>query len=1357
MQNNLSFIQKLIFLTIFLMVAKSGAQNLKFEHYNDNDGLSHNSVRQIIQDKKGFLWLGTFSGLNRFDGYEFKPYLSTSPDKNKLANDDITVLKLDSNSNELWIGTRKGLTRLELDTQTFTTFFDNKNTPNSLPDEEIRSIHIDKFKRIWVGTKSAGLYIFYAKENRFSKVELEGFEYIKEIFEDKNGNIWVGSYGAASIAKIELSNSGEISEISNYTLTIPNSSAINPYINFIYEDHKSNLFVGTREGLYKFDADTNIFSNLYIENEQLRDNLGPYFISVARAPDGGYWVGTLGGLLVCNQLEDIAKGNFKWYYSELSDNTSLNDNLIYALYFDNSGVLWIGTDDGLDKYDPYENQFKINKDISKYIDYKAPRIRGFTKTYDDKVIVATRNHGLFLYQENTIIPLHNNNSDIASIFSIDGKIIYCGLWNGSVLIYNYLNNTSIVKDVGLKKFPILSFMEDDNNNLVVCSRGDGVLFLNPNTLLPSENRDSILPNSYVNKVIMDADNNLWFATENGLVKYDTKLKSSKHFIQDINSSMGLPHNNVSDVISNNGLIWASTRLGLSVYNETKDSFDKVTKPAEIAGKWVTDMVLDSQGGLWLNINNNSIAKYNSINETANVYNVNSGNRLDIFSSSGFYSFNKSKIFLAGKNGIIYFSPLTIRENKWSPEPVITEFKVQNKGVLPQLKVNGQIPFSSDINYGKNVELSYGNRNFSIQFSTPSFTNENLNKFQYKLEGFDENWIETTSSSRAIQYTNLYAKNYIFKLKASNSGGIWSKISSYNIKVKPTFWFSYKGLALILFILGGLIYFGRRQIRLRLKLKKELLLEKVMRERDENLNNEKLRLFTNISHELRTPLTLILGPVKQLLDQDNANTYAKSKVELIYQNANRLLRLVNQILDFRRAETGELKLKVSKVRISSDTRDIFNSFVELSQTKNINFNLNVEDEIGECWIDTDKYNKILYNLLSNAMKFTKNYGNVDLFLGITKDEKRTLRIEVSDDGIGVPIESQEKIFSRFYQAKNSLENSTGTGIGLSLVKALVKIHKGNISLKSKPNDGSIFIIELPVYKKAYLKDEIFKSLPNITLQEKTAAIKPALYNSTAITKMNQVKINTDIKHRILLIDDNSELRRYVAEYLSAFYKVYEAENGKEGLEVCRKVKPILCVVDIMMPIMDGFKFIEELKEDENISNIAVLLLTALAENENKIKGYKIGVDGYLVKPFDPSLLKTRIDNIIKIRFDIKQRFSEEVETDVISLAHSKIDIELISKIKELVEKNINNSDLTSMFLCDELAMSSSKLYRKIKQLTDLSPNEFISTVRLKKSAMLLKSKNHNVSEVANMIGFNDPYYFSRCFKKQFGYPPSKLIK
>ncbi|WP_117882363.1 two-component regulator propeller domain-containing protein [Aureibaculum luteum] len=1346
--------KRFLFVFILAICTQSGAQDLKFEHYNDNDGLSHNSVRHIVQDGKGFLWLGTFSGLNRFDGYEFKTYLSNSNTKNELYNDDITVLKLDEESNNLWIGTRKGLTRLELETQTFTTFLPDINNPGTFPDEEIRSVYVDEFKRIWVGTKSAGLFLFFPDENRFEKVELPGYNYIKEIFEDKNGNIWVGSYDTASIAKLKLNSTGEITEVNNYTLSIPNSFAINPYINFIYEDDKSDIFVGTREGLYKHNKETNTFDNLYINNNKIRDNLGPYFLSVARAPDGRYWVGTLGGLLVCNQLEDIAKGDFQWHYSKLSDSTSLVDNLISALYFDSSGMLWIGTEDGLDKYDPFENQFKINKDISKYINNQAPRIRGFTKTFDDRIIVATRHHGLFISKENTFIPLYNDNIEIASIFSTNGKIFYCGLWNGKVLVYDYLKNSSKIIDIGFKYSAVLSFVEFDDNSLVVCSFGEGAIIINSKTLKPSANWDHLLKNYEINKVAIDTDKNLWFATENGIIKYDYRLKSIESFMQEPNSTAGLPHNNVSAIIiDDKGKIWASTRLGLSIYNKSKNSFIKVNEPNEITDKWITDFLIDSQSNLWLNMNNNTIAKFNTKNNTANIYHVNSGNRLDVFSSSGFYNFNYSKIFLGGKNGVINFSPSKMQENKWSPTPIITDFKVQNEEILPGHKINGQVPFQTDINYGKSIELNYSNRNFSIQFSVPSFTNERLNKFQYKLEGFDKDWIETTSNSRTVQYTNLYSNNYIFKVRASNSDGKWSETSSYNINILPSFWFSYKGITLLLSALFLMLYFGRKQIKSRLKLKQELLLEKVMRERDEKLNNEKLRFFTNISHELRTPLTLILGPVKQLLDQEGASSYAKSRVDLIYKNANRLLRLVNQILDFRRAETGELKLKVTKTEILSKTNDIFNSFLELSESKNINFNLNIEDEVGECWIDMDKYTKILYNLLSNAMKFTNNYGNVDLFLGITED-KKTLIIEVSDDGIGIPVESHEKVFSRFYQAKNSKENTTGTGIGLSLVQALVEIHKGEIQLESTPGSGSIFTIKLPVYKEAYENDEIYNFIPTGVEIEKPITIKLALLSDIDV---KQIKTNTDIKHKILIIDDNLELRKYVAEYLSSFYKVYQAENGKEGLEVCRKIKPVLCVVDVMMPIMDGFQFVEELKNDENISHTAVVLLTALAENENRIKGYKIGVDGYLVKPFDPSLLKTRIDNIIGIHFNLKQKFSGDVETDVITLAHSQIDIELISKIKVLVEQNMSNTGLTSGFLCNELAMSSSKLYRKIKQLTDLSPNEFIRTIRLKKSAVLLKTKNHNVSEVANMVGFNDPLYFSRCFKKQFGHSPSKLIK
>ncbi|WP_028375565.1 hybrid sensor histidine kinase/response regulator transcription factor [Leeuwenhoekiella sp. MAR_2009_132] len=1341
---------------IFLFVLTGiSAQNIKFEHYNDTYGLSHNSVRHIVQDDQGFLWLGTFGGLNRFDGYQFKSYLSTTEDSNRLQNDDITALELDADSHNLWIGTRKGLTLFQTDIQKFTTYLSDSSKSGSLPDEEIRAVLIDKNKRVWVGTKNAGLYLFDSENQIFKKIDLPDVSYVKEIFEDSQGNIWIGSFGKVGVAKITLNSVNAIQEITTYNLAIHNSTETNPYLNFIFENTQGELFAGTRKGLFKLDRSTNTFTDLYIEDETIRENLGPYILSIAKAPDGKYWLGTLGGLIVCDQLEDIQSGNFTWYYAILSDDTSLIDNLISALYFDASGVLWIGTEDGLDKYDPYENEFKLNKDISTFIDNQAPRIRGFAQTYTGDLIVATWHNGLFLYANNHIKPLQDFKENIASIYSDDGITFYCGLWNGDLLVYNYKDNTGKVVDIGFTNSALLSVLKYDANTLIAGSFGEGLRILDLETLQPKDDHGNLFSGYEIN-TIKKLENTLWIATETGVLTYDVSTQNTREYRHSKSENFELPQDNISDIYIDtlHNKIWAATRLGLSAYDKTTDRFKFVEEPKILKNKWITDIALDKRGNMWLNMNNNSIAKYDINTKTANIYNVMSGNRLDIFSSSGFYNFDDATIYLAGKDGVLYFSPYAITENTYAPKPIITEFKVQNKEILPGTTVNGQVPFEEDINHSRSVTLNYANRNFSIQFSTPTYTNERLNKFQYKLEGFDKDWIETTSDSRTVQYTNLYPRTYVFKLRAANSDGVWSETASYQIEILPSFWLSYKGVLLILLFVGILFYILRKQLKIRLALKQELLLEKVKREKDEKLNNDKLRFFTNISHELRTPLTLILGPVKQLLELDNTTDYARSRADLIYQNANRLLRLVNQILDFRRAETGELKLRVSKTEILVSTKNIFNSFIELAHSKNINLNLNIEKEHLMCWIDMDKYNKILYNLLSNAMKFTNTFGNVDLYLGFKDGNKKILVIEVSDDGIGIPVESQEKIFSRFYQAQNSKDNTTGTGIGLSLVKALVEIHKGEIRVSSNPDSGSVFTIELPVNKKAYKREEIFDYKPDPKSIEELVPIK---HLENTLTAVKSVPGNTNIKHKILVIDDNTELRNYIVEYLSGYYKVFEAENGKEGLEICRKEKPVLCVADVMMPVMDGFEFVEELKADANISHTAVVMLTALAENENRIKGYKIGVDGYLVKPFDPSLLKTRIDNIIKIHFDLKQKFSGEEEGDVLKLAHSQIDIDLISTIKEIIDTNINNPELTPGFLSDAMAMSSSKLYRKITQLTDLSPNEFIRTIRLKKSVQLLKTKNYNVSEVANLVGFNDPLYFSRCFKKQFGRSPSSLLK
>ncbi|MFI1742944.1 hybrid sensor histidine kinase/response regulator transcription factor [Thalassobellus sediminis] len=1327
------------------------SQNIKFEHYNDNSGLSHNSVRYISQDNNGFMWFGTFSGLNRFDGYQFKSYLSSFPGENKILNDDITALEYDKAFNNLWIGTRKGLTLFKSDTGVFKTFLNEKDNPNSLQDEEIRSLHVDEFKRIWVGTKTKGVYIFYPKQNRFEKVFIEGFEYVKEIYRDKKGNIWVGSFATASVAKITLDTKGEIVKIADYTLSIPNSEEKNPYINFIYEDDKFDMFVGTREGLYKLDNASNTFKNLYIEDDDIRGSLGPYFLTVVQGPNGKYWVGTLGGILECDQLEDINKGKYRWYYSILSDDTSLVDNLVYALYFDDSGVLWIGTEDGLDKYDPYENQFVLSKDISKYIGNQAPRIRGFSKTYDNKIITATRHNGLFISNQNGgFVPLYNNQKDIASIYSDDGKIFYCGLWNGKILVYNYVTNNSKEVDVGFEASAVFAFSKISDSTIMVGSFGEGAVMLNIESLKVQDAKSRLLPGFAINAIEKDQVDNLWFATQTGIVKYHGKSGIIETYKLVSNKVNGLVNDeDVSDVmVDNKGKVYVSTRTGLSYYEPQTNDFKYLTEPKELVGKWITDMVTDINGDLWLNINNNSVARLKNDLKDINIYQVNSGNRLDVFSSSGFYNDKDSNIYLGGKNGIIYFSPETIIENEWSPTPIITEFKIQNKEVLPGMEINGQVPLIKDLNFSKRVELDYKNRNFSLQFSAPSFSDTKLNKFEYMLEGFDKDWINASSNSRTIQYTNLFPGDYVFKVKASNSYGYWSEIESYQIKITSPFWLTPQAFILFTVVFILLFYFTRRELKNRSKLKQELLTEKVSRERDVKLNNEKLRFFTNISHELRTPLTLILGPSKQLIEESKgyATDYQKSRYNLIHDNANRLLNLVNQVLDFRKSQTGELNLKVSKTDIIPYTKNIFDSFKELAFNKHIqlNFNSDIPEIIG--WVDNDKLDKVLYNLLSNALKFTNKYGNVDLFVKLKDGVENMLVVEVSDNGIGIPLKSQEKIFTRFYQASNSKSHNTGSGIGLSLVKSLVELHKGIIKVESEPEKGSVFTVEIPIDRDSYQDNEVFE------YDFKQGKEEP-------LPKIEAKKViqSTELKQKILVVEDNIELRKYLVDYLSDYYKVYEADNGVNGLKICRKKKPILCVTDVMMPIMGGLEFCEELKNDEFISHIPVVMLTALSDNEDKVKGYGTGADGYLVKPFDPSLLKTVIENIIKSRLELKAKFSGEVESEVGLLTHSPIDEELMNKVTNLINENLSEVDFSTDFMCKELGVSASKLYRKIKELTDLAPNEFIRTMRLKKSAQLLKTKKYNVSEVTNLVGFNDPLYFSRCFKKQFGFPPSKLIK
>ncbi|MGQ1784642.1 hybrid sensor histidine kinase/response regulator transcription factor [Saccharicrinis sp. GN24d3] len=1314
------------------------SEELRFEHYNDEQGLFHNSIRAILQDSTGYIWLGTFGGVNRFNGYDFEGFSGEIDNPNYLQDDDITQLVIDDD-HDLWIGTSNGLTKYHIPTSTFTTFHPGSSN-DQLVGNKIRSLCIDDQNRIWIGTKENGICYYNQRKDIFVPVKIEGVQYVRSIIQTQDKTIWVGTFKQGVYA-FQLDENDDVKNLKHYNLNVTlNRGSIDPDVFFIYEDHKFDVFAGTREGLFKKNKFKDEFEPL------VQKNTSPdFFRCITQGPNGRYWLGTLNGLLVCDLLEDISINKFERHLNDLSNPVSLVNNYVTSLFFDKSGVLWIGTENGLDKYDPFRNQFKSIRSQNFAKDLSLD-VSSYGKTCDNHLLIGTHSNGLWLLKNKALIQVSSKEKRVASIYSPDGIEFYCGLWDGKVLKYDYLTSGKEIIDVGIDDSPVFSMLKISSSKLIIGSHFKGVVEYD----LLSKKHVTIKPDVInlqgINKIIQDDSGIIWFATPFGAFRYKRDSNELKNYAYIEGSNIGLSNSEIKDVIiDDEGKLWAATRRGLNYYDPEIDDFVKMDQPAELKDIWITDMAVDSLGKIWLNINYNQIASFNPWNKELKFFLVKTGMRSTIYNKRGFLYFNHSRIYLGGENGIVYFSPAGIYENTYAPEPIIDKFIVHNKEVIIGEKINGQVILNKNFNYSKQVELEYENRDFSIFFSSPSYVNEKLNQYQYKLKGCDKEWVSAGGGQRSVQYANLRPGNYEFSIKARNNNGYWSKESEYKIKILPPFWYTYKAFIIYFLLFFVLFYQIRRIIIFRVKMKQDLLFEKVKREKDEKLNEEKLRFFTNISHELKTPLTLILGPAQQLRELKNVEIGILKKYNLIYANASRLLELVNQIIDFRKAEQGKIKLKVSEIEIVHYTYELFESFQLMASNKQLKYSFECKHERMNAWIDANQYERMIFNLLSNAFKYTQQ-GEVTVYLDINEDnETHYLNISISDTGVGIPKDRHEKIFNRFYQVEEQLKYNTGSGIGLSFVKSLVTIHHGKIWFESEADKGSVFHIQLPINKKFYQSDEIFEYKVNASIPK---------ISSEELKKNDELPLENKVQ--VLIIEDNEELRKYIVDILADEYHTFEACDGVEGLVVAKKIKPAIVVSDVMMERMDGFGFCNQLKNDDEISHIPVILLTALAEIENQKKGFKIGADAYISKPFDPSLLKIRILNILENRRKLKERYLTEPDLNLDQLSYSQADDEFIQKINSFIEENIMSSKLNKELLCSEFGISSSKLYRKIKELTDLSPNEMIRTVRLKKAFILLKNKDNNVSEVAYEVGFSDPFYFSRCFRKQFGYPPSKVL-
>ena len=1328
----------LVFLLQLSVICRG--QGAIFGHYTDKDGLAHNSLRQIVQDENGYLWLATFGGVCRFDGISFKTYSSGSKES-YLPNDDVTGLVYDSVRNSLWIGTDDGLVQLNTENDSVKLF----NTGSALQSNDIRTLYMDTRNNLWIGTKSSGIYVYSAQGN-FHHIYTSEISYIKTIHRDTKGRLWIGST-SSGIAKIEFGENFKIKHYAVYQDSLnfyPDKQA--PLVYFFHES-EGKIYAGTRIGLFRFDEELNDFQLLKPLGQKEENDFRDYYRCITRSSDGSVWVGTYAGIFKARHIENILAHNYDHFYHEERYQNSLTNNLIADIFQDRSGVIWVATENGLDKYDPYINQFRtINNEL--FYKLKTNATTCFSETFDNKLIIGNILNGIILKDKDNYSHILDEDIQVSSITSADGIHFWIGTWKGELVYYNYRNNTFKKYKSGLYNTPFISLHHITENEILIGTNGNGLIVFNRKTEQFSSSDDLIdydFPKN-INLIVKSSDDGYWIGTDDGLLRLDPGNKSVIQFTAGTKSGKNLSHNSIKAITEDkNRNIWVATRQGICKIPYSREGHFDIVQEEGLEQEWATDIAIDRENNVWFNINNNKLIRYIPEEKKITRFSIHNGIRSNIHSKRGFYYWNDSLIFVGGIYEIMYFNPSGLKVFKATAQPTLSELKINNKIVKTGSRVNGQVVLNREIPYSKEISLKNKNNNFSIAFFSSNYVNLNDRKYRYQLKPFENEWIELNRKhTPVVQYTNVFSGKYEFMVCSKNADGEWSEPTILNIKVAPPFWISYIALVLYILFITGIVFFWRRFTVNRLALKNELLLEKVKREKEEKLLQEKLRFFTNISHELKTPLTLILGPAKQLLSF-MSNPELQERHNLIFQNATRLLTLVNQLLDFRKAEAGTLKLKVSETDILNYTRNIFRLFKPMAEEKSIQyeFGSGVTDIRG--WIDRDKYDKILYNLLSNAFKYTRSKGKISVSLVVPDGKPEFVRISVKDNGKGIPKEYTEKIFQRFYQIPDKEFSNTGTGIGLSLVKTLVSVHKGEIRLESEPEKGTRFIFEIPVNRNFYEEHEIFAfqerkpKLPEFTSQE--ISVKPG--------------VNTHPK--LLIIEDNSELRNFILSIFSSSYYVIEAADGLEGLKQARENQPEIVIADVMMERMDGFEFCRELKTDSEISHIPVVLLTALGTDLNRKIGYRLGADDYISKPFDPSLLKVRIDSLINNRNRLKDKYHNDTNVNLHILSNSAADDNLLEKMQGIIEENLSNPSLKLKFLCEQLNMSQSKLYKKLGAISSLTPNEFIQTFRLKHAAQLLKNKELSVSEIAYSVGFNDPLYFSKCFRKQFNVSPTDYRK
>lgn len=1317
------------FITIFCQ-AQSVEEHYYFKNLSIRNGLSQNTVNAILQDRKGFMWLGTKDGLNRYDGLSFRKFKHDAANPRSIGNSFITSLYEDFNGN-IWVGTDAGVYIYYPEKEAFEEF-DCQSLEKTRIERSVSMIAGDKQGRVWIAVEAQGMFCYDARQKLLRNYPLsEISSNIKCFTFDSGGTLWLGFYGDGLYYSKD------------------NLATVHPYgspedgkrefeggvITKIVQGNYNCLYIGSvKEGVSELNLTSGQVRNLLAIDESgesifCRDLL-PY-------SDNELWIGTESGIYIYN----LRTAQFIHLRASLYDSYSLSDNAIYALYKDREEGLWIGSYFGGVDYYPRQYTYFAKyypKNIANSLHGK--RVREFCRADDGTLWIGTEDGGLNHFNPKTKeFHFFEPSAGFTNIHGLcmDGSHLWVGTFSKGLRVID--TRTGVVLRTYTEGHTPHSL--NDNSIFSICRTSAGEIYLGTLFGLLRYNRtqdnfDRIpeLNGKFVYDIKEDSYGNLWLATyANGAYCYDVSVRRWKNYVFDAEDEKSLPYDKVLSVFEDSyRQIWLTTQGGgFCLFHPDTETFTRYGLKDGLPNDVVYQIVEDDDRFLWLTTNN-GLVRFDPKTMEMKVFSTANGlptNQLNY--RSGFKD-EAGNIYLGSINGFVAFDPRTFAENRQVPAVAITDFLLFNKEV-PVGETDS--PLKSSITFSDKVVLTADQNSFSFRIAALSYQAPRMNKLMYKLEGFDEGWL-TIGESPLVTYSNLGYGDYVFKVKASNSDGVWNEQeTSLHLSILPPFYLSgWAYCFYVLFFMGCLVcvifYFKRRNYR-----KQHRQMEMLEQEKEREVYHAKIDFFTNVAHEIRTPLTLIKGPLENIILKKEVDSETKEDLYIMKQNTERLLNLTNQLLDFRKTETRGFRLNFTECDVVAVLRETYLRFTSLAKQKGLDFILELPQECFMADVNQEALTKIISNLLNNGVKYASTYLRISL-----ETDEKVFHIRTFNDGEMIPDTMKEEIFKPFVRLDKEDEVTTGTGIGLALSRSLAELHQGSLMME-KGEEVNCFCLTLPVNQDS----TITLSAENVSQVEENSC--------------GWEQEETDTKEKkpmILVVEDNPDMLAFIRKQLTTEYSVLTAMNGIEALAVLDNHYVNLVVSDVMMPQMDGFELCKTIKSDLSYSHIPVVLLTAKTNIQSKIEGLELGADAYIEKPFSVEYLLANISSLIHNREKLRQTFAKSPFVAANTMALTKADEEFIWKLNDIIQANLHNPEFSMEDMADALKMSRSSFYRKIKGVLDLSPNEYLRLERLKQAAQLLKEGKSRVNEICYTVGFNSPSYFSKCFLKQFGVLPKDFI-